>query len=352
VDQPDSAIGAPYPAISVDVYFTTVCRGAPLSRGGSLVRLDWDARRVVRSVRIAPWSPIPEDPNPGGTTRGGRGIVRIGPHLVTGSFDTLLRFTSDLELVDGTTHPLLAGTHQLEVAPGEDSVWAAATNIDAALLLRLGTGELLDERWPRELPGLQEDLGLRPLVIDKAADQRGAFLSHKVLHEPGRVHLNAVRLHDGRLLGLLNRQGAIVDLDSGRVVVRHRSIVGGHDLVPTPGGSVVVSDTVRGRVLTFDLATGRLTGTIDLRKFPWVRRLEGSAHRPSLFERGLRRVVRRPALSKPLFVRGLVRHEGSLFVGVSPAAILEIDERSGALLGAYQHSGDVNECVHGLYVWA
>jgi len=37
-------------------------------------------------------------------------------------------------------------------------------------------------------------------------------------------------------------------------------------------------------------------------------------------------------------------------VGLSPASILEIDEATGELLDAYQHSTDLNECVHGLLV--
>jgi hypothetical protein len=337
---------------AVQVYFTTVRRQAPIAEGGSLVRLDWDGRRVVRSVPIIPSDPSLEDPNPRGSTRGGRGIVRVGPHLVVGSFHTLFRFTPDLERVDRVTHPLLAGIHQLDVVPGEDAVWVAATNVDAALLVRLGTGEVLDQRWPRESPGLQAELGLRPLAIDKTADLRGAFLSHEARHERGRVHLNAVRLHEGRLLGLLSRPGAIVDLDRGRVVIRYRSLVGTHDLLTNAEGSVIVNDTVGAKVRTFDLVTGRLTRTIDLRRFPWVQGLEASVRRPSRPRRMVARALRRPVVARPLFVRGLARHEGRLYVGVSPATILELDERSGALLGTYQHTSDANEVVHGLHVWS
>jgi hypothetical protein len=39
-----------------------------------------------------------------------------------------------------------------------------------------------------------------------------------------------------------------------------------------------------------------------------------------------------------------------LFIGMSPAAIVAVDLRSGALAGAYCHSRNVHVCVHGLKV--
>lgn len=337
-------------ASPLQLYFTTVRRHAPPAEGGDLVRLDWDAKRLHGSVPIAPTDPLLDDPNPRGSTRGGRGIVRVGSDLVVGSFHTLERFTPNLEPLGGVTHPLLAGIHELDVAPDGVSVWAALTNIDAALLIRVATGELLDQRWPRESPGLQRDLGLRPLAIDKSADNRATLLSAAALADPGRVHLNAVRLHQGRLLGLLHNQGAIVDLDAGRVVVRHPSLVGAHDLVITEDGKVIVDDTRGAQVRWFDLADGRLVRSIDLRRFDWVRDLERSAGAPGRVGRLVRRRLGRPVVSRPLFIRGLARRAARLFVGMSPAAIIEIDEASGAFMSGYQHSRDVNDCVHGLHI--
>ena len=288
----------------MQLYFTTVRRQAPLASGGSLLRLDWDAKQVTGSVPIVPRAPEVVDPNPRGSTRGGRGIARVGPHLVAGSYHTLLRFTPDLELVDGVSHGLLAGIHEVDVAPDVDALWVAATNLDAALLVRLGTGELLDQRWPRELPGLQAELGLQPLPMDKATDLRGAFLSDDALHEPGRVHLNAVRLHEGRLLGLLNKRGAIVDLDP-----RHGR-----------GASCVAGGRARpgahGRRLGHRQRHGRREGPHvrprqrspgadrDLRELPWVRTLEASVRGRSPVGRAVAKVLRRPVVSRPLFVRG------------------------------------------------
>ena len=53
---------------------------------------------------------------------------------------------------------------------------------------------------------------------------------------------------------------------------------------------------------------------------------------------------------RPLFVRGLDRLGDLLFVGVSPATILCIDEHQGKLVDAYSYSQDVGVCIHGLRV--
>ena len=59
----------------MDIYFGTVVRSAPVRDGGELVRLDWDAKRVVKRVSVAPENPnLDHDPNPRGNTRGVRGV--------------------------------------------------------------------------------------------------------------------------------------------------------------------------------------------------------------------------------------------------------------------------------------
>lgn len=334
------------------LYFTTVIRAAPPSRGGALVSLDWSTKRVEASVVIAPTDPTFPDDNPRGNSRGGRGIVRLGGELVVGSYHTLKRFSSDLSPRGGVSHGLLVGIHELASSGDGVSVWAAATSIDAALRIRVDTGELLEGRWPREHPALQQALGVSPLAIDKTADNRGRFMGADDLAGSDRLHLNALRLHDGRLLGLLHGKAAIADLDDGRILVRHPSLERGHNLIVTEDGIATVNDTYGRTVRSFDLATGGLVRTIDLMTFPWVRDLERSISGRTATSRLLARagLGSRGVVARPLFVRGLARLAGRLYVGLSPASILEIDEASGQLLDAYQHSDDVSDCVHGLLV--
>ncbi len=333
------------------VYFSTVVRAAPPSQGGTLVSLDWTTKRVLGSVVVAPTEPTFIDRNPRGSTRGGRGIARVGEDLVVASYHTLHRVGPDLAPRGRASNGLLVGLHEVDATDDGVSLWVAATAIDAALRVRVDTGEILEQRWPREQPSLQAALGVSPGDIDKALDNRGRFLDPVDQNDPHRLHINAVRVHHGSLLALFHGKGVIADLDAGRVLVRHEALRKAHNLVITDDGLVIVNHT-RGRTMRFfDLATGELRRTIDLMAFPWVRDLERSVERVSRLSRALRRRgIGGPIVARPLFVRGLARTGGRLYVGLSPASILEIDEASGELVDAYQHSTNVREAVHGLHV--
>ncbi len=45
------------------VYFSTVVRAAPQERGGELVKLDWDTKRVLACTPIVPANPSVLDRN-------------------------------------------------------------------------------------------------------------------------------------------------------------------------------------------------------------------------------------------------------------------------------------------------
>lgn len=314
--------------------------------------MDWATQRVEAMLPISPRDPELLDPNPRGSTRGGRGIARVGTELVVGSFHTLYRFTPELEPVGAASGGLLAGIHAVYPAGDDGSVWVAATNIDAALRVDAVSGTVLEQRWPRELPGLQRELGVGPLPIDKAADNRSRFLATKALAAPDHLHLNAVRSIEGRVLGLLNAPGVIADLDAGRVLVRHPALRGAHDLLPMSDGTIAVNDTRGAQVRFFALdhgGGGRLVRSIDLRAIGWVRDLAARAGDPGRAARVTRRALRQPVTARPLFVRGLATAHGRLYVGLSPASLLELDVATGDLVSAYQHSAHVAEAVHGIH---
>jgi hypothetical protein len=332
------------------VYFSTVIRTADPLRGGSLVSVDWAAKRSIGIAPVVPHDPDLVDPNPRGNTRGGRGIVFCGDEVAVASYHTLRFYDRSLRHTRDITHPLFAGIHELADA-GDGSVWVAATAVDAALRVDMTSGRLLDQRWPREMPGLQAALGVEPLAIDKSADNRARFLDPELMHGPGRLHLNALAVDAGRLLALLHTPGVIADLDAGTVVVRDGALRNGHNLVVREDGVAIVNETMRGTVRFYDLRSGKLVRTLRLRDHRWVRdhiRRHALVHglRTRFARLGL--VGRPPA--RPLFVRGLDRHAGRVFVGISPAAIVEIDEESGRLEGAFRHSADVRQAVHGLRV--
>jgi len=62
-------------AAFMDIYFGTVVRASPVSDGGSLFKLDWDSKTIVKEVPNVPVEPsLYHDPNARGNVRGVRGI--------------------------------------------------------------------------------------------------------------------------------------------------------------------------------------------------------------------------------------------------------------------------------------
>lgn len=62
------------------IYFGTVARAAPESKGGSVFKLDWDSKSIVKEVPIVPAEPfIARDPS---------AVTSVSPseYLILGSF--------------------------------------------------------------------------------------------------------------------------------------------------------------------------------------------------------------------------------------------------------------------------
>jgi hypothetical protein len=274
----------------------------------------------------------------------------IDDEVWVASYHTLRVFDLKLRPIRDLTHPLMVGLH--EVFPTDrGSIWVTATAIDAALEIDVTSGKARREIWPREGRSLQASLGLEPLDIDKTADNRTRFLESMHSKHSSHLHLNAVAEHDGEVYGLFNRFGAIVNLDREQVVVQDRAIRGGHNLVFSPDGQVHVSGTLTRSVLTFDLVDGKRSRELSLPRYPGLKRLASKLDASFRVKRLLYKYGwASMAPDRPFFVRGLSRYRNSLFVGMSPASILEIDDASGELIDLFHYRDDVRFCVHGLEV--
>lgn len=331
----------------MNLVFSTVIRSAPLNRCGEVVVLDWDTKKIVTSTYVGPSDPTVRDKNPRGNTRGGRGIRLGAESIYVACYDKIDVFDNDLALKRRLSNGLTAGLHEtLLTTP--DSVWVAATALDAAIEVGLDKGEVRGSYWPRENENFQRDFGLPPGGIDPSGDYRETFTSERLGPHPGHLHLNALATYQGEMLALFNRLGAIANLDRGTVLVRDPELQRGHNL-EIVGDQVVTNATRHGEIHVYDLRTGDRARTIRLRDYEWVR----ESIKPTLASRGLRKVRKtlgRPDLANPLFVRGMDIVGNRLFVGFSPAAIVCIDLESGKMIDGYQHSTDVRECVHGLRV--
>jgi len=332
------------------IYFSTVIRSAAPLEGGELVCLDWERKRVLARTVIAPTRPRLDDPNRLGNTRGCRGIALVGEEVIVCSYHTLRVFDRELNPLRDLTHPLMVSLHEVWTDGGPD-IWASSTAIDAALCFDLQDGRLLDARWPRESSYFQERLGITPLAIDKEADNRGLFMGSAHTRHEHHLHLNAVAVWRGQLLALFSKFGLVVNLDEPAILISDRRLKGAHNLIVDPRGFAWVSDTLGRGVLHFDLRSGEPPRKLGFGEAPEVRALVRGHDRVYALKRILARFRLHPhAPPRPAFARGLARHGGSLFVGISPATILQLDETTGALIDLYTDSHDVAACIHGLEV--
>jgi hypothetical protein len=315
-------------AKSVQLLFSTVVRGAPVEAGGDLVRLDRQSGRK-RQTPLAPREPVPNDPNPRGNTRGGRGILVIDGIVHVATYHSIERFDTELRSVDHLTHPLFVGLH--EVCFHDGAIWAAATALDAAVAIR-PDGSHEATWWARDDPVLQQRYGVEPQVIDKTADNRLLWL--RSTRDPSHLHLNALTFVDGHLWVLLNRVGAVYDATDRRVIADDVGVRRGHNLVPFAGG-VLVNDTHGRRIVQLDRG-GKVVRAVDVLQ---SRAIRWEARRPRLRHRSAR----------PVFVRGLaVLDADHVVAGMSPASLVFVNMTTGVVEDVVRYSRDVEVCVHGL----
>jgi len=332
------------------VFFTTVVRGASVENGGEVVKLDWRQQKIVHRAPIVPIDPQIHDPNPRGSSRGGRGILARDKSLYVASYHSLLTFDFDLHYEGRITNNLLVGAH--EVSQTEELIWVAATSIDAAIGLdEMGT--LCDSWWPRENEFLQNYLSVAPLPIDKKADNRLNFLEDKFLKE-GHLHLNAVAFRAHQLYVLLNKYGMVYNATTDTIIIEDSSLVGAHNLVFTDE-FLLINDTI-GRKISVYTHDGERVKQIDLLKFDKIADIHHSLKYHSLefsvlLSRLKQKLTGQKILARPLFVRGLcaLEHSNRVLVGFSPATIAEVDIETEQVLGLFQYATDPAVCIHGLF---
>lgn len=340
------------PTSRLKIYFSTVVRSAPQEQGGEIVLLNWESKTIESNKPIVPANPEIYDPNPRGNSRGGRGIELFNNRVVVANYHTLEVYDRNLLHQLNVSHPLMVGLHEI-CRVTDEQVLISSTAIDAALLVDLGTNNIIKQYWPREMPGLQKALNLIPLDINKQIDNRTLFLDEGNTRRKGHIHLNAVAAWNGETFALFNRIGAIVNLDRDEIVVQDKSLLQPHNLHIDKDGMAVVNNTFKRSVHIYNLHTREMERTINLTSIGLVRRLM-IKHDPSYLLKAVLKeaVLHKISAPRPIFVRGLDRYENLLFVGISPATILCLDWKSGALVDSYHYSNDVSVCIHGLKVVA
>ena len=332
-----------------DIYFSTVWRYAPNDAAGELVLLDWETKKVKSKVSVGPKTVIIDDPNPRGNSRGGRGIAVVDDKVIAASYCELQVYDRDLIHLNNITHNLMVGLHEVFYA-GDQKLWLASTTVDAALLLDLNTGEIIEHFWPCEMPVVQEKWGIQPLGINKQADNRLNFLTERLSNHPHHLHFNAITVHQNEVYGLINRFGAVINLTRQEIIIENSQLKGCHNLIILEDGTVFINDTRNQGLFLYNL-DGELIKRIDLlpfhrarRKVKWYKdtvRLRSFLEKLNLLPQ---------AAAMPFFVRGLDIVGDLAFIGMSPAAILCVNWRTEELVEQYNYSADTRVAVHGLKV--
>jgi len=332
----------------VEIYFGTIVRAAPVSEGGSLFKLDWDSKTVLKEVAIVPADPaLDHDPNARGNVRGCRGIRVLNDEIFAADYHTLNIFDRDLNLKRKMSHELMAGLHEIDIA--DSSVWVSSTTLDAVLKYDLGDGRKLAEYWPREMPVFQRELDLEPLPVDKNIDNRASFLENASFRGPSHLHLNAVCEFRGEVYALFHSKCVVANLSRGTIVIRDKNLKHAHNLIMEEPGVVYINDTHRTVVRQYDLDSGKQIRAIDIKKMPGIKSLVLRSAVRALREMGISFFSsKRKATARPLYLRGLAITENYIFAGFSPATIVRIDKQSGDLIDYYFHSTDARVCIHGL----
>ena len=334
----------------MDIYFGTIVRAAPVSEGGSLFKLDWESKTIIREVPIVPTDPaLDHDPNARGNVRGCRGIRVVDDEVIAADYHTLNFFDRDLNLKRTLSQDLMAGLHEIEISGS--SVWVASTTLDAVLKYRLDDGTKEAVYWPREMPEFQQALNIEPLTIDKHIDNRATFLDNSSFRGPSHLHLNAVCEFRGEVYALFHSKCVVANLTHGTIVIDDKNLKHAHNLIMEEPGVVYINDTQRTVIRQYDLASGAQIRAINIKRMAGIKAL--------VFRSALRAISemrlgffshRRKATARPLYLRGLAIHGDLIFAGFSPATIVCINKKTGKLVDYYFHSTDVRVCIHGLTV--
>jgi len=334
----------------MEIFFGTVVRAAAVSEGGSLLKLDWDTKTIIREIPIAPANPaLDHDPNERGNTRGCRGIRVVNDEVIAADYHTLNFYDRDLNLKHKMSHGLMTDLHEIEVAG--DSIYVTSTSIDAVLKYRLENGALEADYWPREMPAFQSELDIEPLAIDKNIDNRETFLDNASFRGASHLHLNAVCEFRGEVFALFHSKCVVVNLTRGTIIISDEKLKHAHNLIIEEPGIVLINDTHRTVVRQYDLSSGKQTGAIDIKRMRGIKSLVFRSALRAIREMGVSFFgKRRKATARPLYLRGLAANEDYIFAGFSPATIARIDRKTGKLIDYYFHSTDLRVCIHGLTI--
>ena len=84
-----------------------------------------------------------------------------------------------------------------------------------------------------------------PPEIDKHAGNRTLYLGEEFIKHSGHLHLNMAMEWKGEIYALFHAFGAVVNLSQDRVMFRHPSLKGAHNLLILDDGTTIVNNAYK-----------------------------------------------------------------------------------------------------------
>ncbi len=310
-----------------------------------------------------PEDPPVIDPNPRGNSRGGRGIVVLDNAILVANYHTIEVCDRLLNPIGRISNGNFAGIH--EIAKRGDRLFVASTANNTAVVLSMTEVErslkggphaklLVSPQfwWPTEQPAVCSVLKIPQTIYhNKQNDNRLRYLDLHNRGKAGHLHLNAIDADGDRVYALLNKLGAILNLNEMKVVLRHPWLEGAHNLEFVGPQLAYVVSTKHGLLLECELTQEKVQPLIDLNATPFAKGLTNERR----LGRWLRffgqvREERSVPTARSLFWRGLAMNDDWIFIGTSPASILGFNRTTLAYQGVIQLSENISEGIHGIAI--
>lgn len=313
------------------VILTTVIRGAgSYELSGRIIELDLPSGEIIMAMNLPNKGFIV---GPRGGSRGGRGMRVFDNKIYVATYNYILVYDLEWNLLSEIRHPHVVGHHEIQV--DAQGVWCCSTVIDAVVKLDF-EGNALFEWWASEDEAFLSWVGGKKIIWDRSVDYSTYYPPSIDVegHPDCQFHINSVYCVEGKVYAYDLASRALFSVwPRFEPIVRNSAWDYAHNVCPR-GRDILVNVSA---LKTFEI--WRMPGRLE--RF-WRRR-------PYLVQK----VVVVPGeggstqFSKSGWVRGRIDLGPNEFVvGCNPVSLHYI--RDGQVMRVWKVSDDVNEAVHGL----
>lgn len=317
------------------VFATTVLRES-LNKEltGYLYKIDWYNQSILKSTKIPLNSGHPFWSGRGGN-RGGRGIEYKNNILYVATAMSILKYTTELQLIGEIKAKELAGLHEICIV--EQGIWCTSTIHDLMILLSFdgkvidswdgSNSELLQSTYSFTPRHLNYNFDIDPTKVENSLSNIESYVSQE------RLHINSVSSNKNDEVFIyaskLNSLVKIRPLPEALIIEDTKLLNAGHNCTYNDSTSFIANDTKRQNIVLYNL-----DGDI-------IKRINTSINSRQLSTQ----------FTKPGWQRGLSRITDDVFlVGSSPALIFEVNIQTGEIGQLFELDNNVKHCVHGLLV--